>query len=165
MSFLGDDGKGNAHVATYGNQSRDAAEGWVNFAAWVNSKVATRRFRPGELLDSKFFSTQRINVSMGQAHEYRGVLLSPSAAVSQLEAIQTIMEGQFVTSTAVQQVPDVRRGDRVEILLKSGGLVLSTQGVAEESAYIRHKVKVMTGKHKRELQGQLLPNGVVEVKI
>lgn len=140
-------------------------KGSVPFAAWVPARIAVKRVLPGQKLADDQFKVQDVNVAAGMAREYRGVILEPEAALARIEARQTILEGQFLVSSAVQRMPDVRRGDAVRVQVISGALSLSTQGSAQEPAYLDGQVRVMTGKNKRELVGKLLENGVVEVKL
>jgi flagella basal body P-ring formation protein FlgA len=168
--FLDEDGRGTAHLSVSNKNERNSshgisAEGWVHFSAWIPAKISLRRIKPAELLTPDMFITQELNISTGQGHEYRGVLLPDSVSVAGLETIQSVLEGQFLVSSAVQRVPDVRRGDSVRVHLISGGLTLSTLGVAEEPSYLNRQVRVMTGKNKRELLGQLQADGVVEVNL
>jgi flagella basal body P-ring formation protein FlgA len=147
-------------------KSKDAAaQGTVSYSAWVPARVATRRVMPGETLHSESFMTQEVNIATGQAYEFRGVILPIDADVNALESRQTILEGHFLSSSAVRKVPDVRRGDIVRIHLISNGVTLSTLGVAEETGYLNNPLRVMTQKTKRELLGQLSPGRIVEVKL
>jgi flagella basal body P-ring formation protein FlgA len=86
-------------------------------------------------------------------------------AIANYEAIQTIMEGQFLVTSSFRKVPDVRRGDSIRVNIVSNGLILMALGTSEESGYINHSIRVRTGKTKRELVGKLLPGGVIEVKL
>jgi flagella basal body P-ring formation protein FlgA len=104
-------------------------------------------------------------VAAGQPFEYRGVILNKDVDVRGLESRQTILEGQFVTSTAVQRVPDVRRGDAVRIHLVSEGLSLVTTGAADEPGFLDGQVRVITSKSKRQLVGRLQRDSVVEVRL
>ncbi len=142
-----------------------SSEAWTGVAAWVPALVATRRIHPGEKLSRDLFTIQPVNVAAGQAREFRGLILSPESDVSTLEARQTILEGQFLMTTAAQRSPDVRRGDAVTIQLIGDGMTLSTAGMAEEPGYLKGQVRVMTTKTKRQLVGQLTSQGVVEVKL
>jgi flagella basal body P-ring formation protein FlgA len=163
--IMSDDGKGNLRFSTTDSQTGSYSEGWISFAAWLPAKVALQRIRPGQALSADLFVTQEVNVSTGQAREYRAVILQDDLDLARLEATQTILEGQFLLSTGIKRTPDIRRGDTVRIHLISGDLTLTTSGIAEEPAYLSSQVKVMTGKSKRELQGSLLPGGIVEVKL
>jgi flagella basal body P-ring formation protein FlgA len=145
--------------------SADESAGTVSFAAWMPARVALKRILPGQALTEEMFKTQEINVAAAPAREYRGVIMEPKASLARTETRQTVLEGQFLVSSAVQRMPDLRRGDSVRVYLLSNGLSLSTQGIAEEPAYVDGQVKVMTGKAKRELVGRLNSSGVVEVKL
>lgn len=150
-------------------RDRDAesavSEGWASVRAWIPAQVATRRIGPGERLSPELFTVQEVNVASGVPYEYRGVILPVDVAVSGLESRQTILEGQFLVSSAVQKVPDVRKGDLVRIRIQSGELNVSTLGTAEEPAYVNGRVRVIASKTKREFVGQLAPGGVVEVRL
>jgi len=165
VSIISETPRGEVQFAVRGESARDYAEGWVTFAAWVPARVAIRRIHPGEKLSPDLFAAQEVNIASGMPYEYRGVIFPRDARVDGLEVRQTVLEGQFLTTSAVQRVPDIRRGEPVKIHLKSGDLTLTTHGVAGEPAYISGQVRVMTGKTKRELIGQLRDGGVVEVSL
>jgi flagella basal body P-ring formation protein FlgA len=165
VKLLGDDSKGNAHFLLSDLDPNKSAEGWIGFSAWLPARIAITRIKPGQLISDELFLTQKVNVAVGQAKDYRGIILTEHVELKGLEAIQTVLEGQFLTTAAVQRVPDVRRGDSVRIHVITGGLSLTTIGVAEEPSYLHRTLRVMTGKNKRELVGMLLPGGIVEVKL
>ncbi len=164
VQILNDNARGELRFSVSGGKG-EYAEGTLPFSAWVPARIAVKRVHPGELLRNEWFITQKINVSSGPAREYRGILLSLDHDLSKLESVQTIMEGQFLTSSAVRNVPDIRRGDSVRIHLIKEGMTLSTQGTAQEPGYVNRQLRVLTGKTKRELLGQLQPDGIVEVKL
>ena len=148
------------------DQSGDsAAEGWCTFSAWVQARVAVKRVLPGQPVTEDQFRIQDVNLASGMAHEYRGVILEPNAKLASLETRQTIIEGQILLSSAVQRIPDVRRGDAVRIQVISGELTLTTAGTAEEPAYLNGRVRVIAGKAKKELVGKLTQAAVVEVTL
>jgi flagella basal body P-ring formation protein FlgA len=163
--LLGDDGQGRIHFTVTNNLDNGSSEGWVGFAAWVPVRVVKRRVHPGEVLTSDMFTTQNVNVAVGQAREYRGVMFPQNVEINGMEAHQTILEGQFLTSSAVQRIPDIHRGDPVRVHLISGDLVLSTLAIAQESGYLKQQIRVMTNKGKRELFGMLQQGRIVEVKL
>ncbi len=165
VTLLGDDSQGHARFSVRGKNSHEYGECLVDFSAWTLGRVAVKRIRPGDQVDPSSFTDKKINVALGSAHEYRGVILPSSLAISKLEAIQTIFEGQFLTSTAVRKIPNVRRGDSLQIQIESGDLLIRTSGIAQEAAYLDRAIKVQTSRGKKELTGQLLPSGIVEVKI
>jgi flagella basal body P-ring formation protein FlgA len=164
VQILSDNARGDLRFSVTGTQGQ-YWEGALAFSAWVPARIAVKRVHPGELLRKEWFVTQKIKISTGPAREFRGVLLPMENEISKLQSAQTIMEGQFLTSSAVRNVPDVRRGDSVRIHLINEGLTLSTIGVAQEPGYLNRQIRVLTSKTKRELLGQLQPEGIVEVKL
>ena len=146
-------------------ESVKTAEGVASYSSWVPVRIAKRRILPGEKLTAESFAPQELNVALGTGYEYRGIVLPGDADISHLETRQTIVEGQFLVSSAVQRIPDVRRGDAVRVQLISGGLTLSTLGTAEEAGYVDQNVRVMTTSTKRMLAGQLKAGGIVEVNL
>ncbi len=147
-----------------GNAVR-TAEGVLSYSSWSPVRIAKRRILPGEKLTEEFFSSQELNLALGNGYEYRGVVLPAETDLSRLETRQTIIEGQFLISSAVQKIPDIRRGDAVRVQLISGGLTLSTLGTAEEPGLIDQNVRVMTTSTKRSLAGRLRAGGIVEVNL
>ena len=141
------------------------AEGLVGFSAWVPAHIATRRIYPGELLSGDSFMSREVDIATGAARDYRGVLYPANRSIQGLESIQSILEGQFLLTSAVQRIPDIRRGDSVRIRMTSGPLVLSTLGIAEEPGYFNHSIRVIAGKTKKELSGELQTGRIVEVKL
>jgi flagella basal body P-ring formation protein FlgA len=139
--------------------------GTVNFAALVPAEVAVRRIQPGEALSPQLFILQDINIASSQWYLYKGLVMSTTTVVSGLQTRQTILEGQPLLSSSVEKIPDVRRGDEIQVHLVSGGLTLSTIGVSEETGYVNNSIRVMTQKTKRELVGKLLPGNIVEVRL
>jgi flagella basal body P-ring formation protein FlgA len=164
IALLSENDRGEAQFNVLGADGA-TAQIIVNYAAWVPVRVANKRITPGERIFSEAFNTQEVNVATGMPYELRGVLLSNTEDVSRLESRQTILEGQYLVSNAVQKVPDVRRGDSVRILVISGDLNLTTIGTASEPGYSNSNIKVVTGPTHRELTGVLQPGGVVEVKL
>jgi flagella basal body P-ring formation protein FlgA len=171
VRFLGENGRGEGQIEIRGlNEDGDVAksvtaEGMVPFSAMVPAHVAIRRVLPGDKLDPDLFLTKSIDVARGQAREMRGILYPGISSVAGLEARQTILEGQALTSSAVQKMPDLRRGDSVSIHLISGGLTLTVPGTSEEPGYLDGRVRVLSAKTKRELVGKLQPGGIVEVQL
>lgn len=165
LHMLGDDSQGNIHFTVSSEEDQETSEGWMSFAAWLPARIAKRRILPGEALSADLFVIQSVNVSSGQAHEYRGLIFPEQMNLQGLETIQTIVEGQFLLTSAVQKTPDIHRGDSVRVQLVSGDLTLSTAGIAEEPGYFNHQIRIVTNKGKRELLGKLMASGVVEVRL
>ncbi len=146
-------------------QTQSGAIGWIAYAAWTSAKIAMRRIYPGARLTPDMFVTQKINIASGQAQAYRGLIISDDTNVSELQARQSILGGQPVLENEVERVPDIKQGEVVRVQVISGDLVVSTMGVAEEPGYVNTQVRIMANKTKRELVGELRPDGVVEVRL
>lgn len=165
VSLLGETSRGEMMFAVADADGRRAGDGWVAFSAWRPARVAVKRVHPGEKIQAEQFINREVNVATGTARELRGLILDPELGIASLEARQSVLEGQMLLTSAVQKIPDVRRGDMVQVRLVSNGLSLSTQGRAEEPAYTGSQVRVTASKAKRELVGKLLDSGIVEVKL
>ena len=163
LKITGDNARGEAQFQVWNSETQMQVT--VSFSAWAPAFVALRRIQPGEKLSSDLFVVQDVNLATGLAHEYRGVILGSATNLSNLEARQTILEGQYPMSTGVQKVPDVKRGDAVRIRMVAGDIYLNTAGIAQEPAYINGTIRVMTAKTKKELTGSLRDDGIVEVKL
>src|SRR4051812_34727190 len=112
VTLLEENARGEAHLriqATGGSQDL-----WVAFNAWVPGKLANRRIYPGEKLTPDLFRKSEINIASGLAREYRGTLFPVRESVAGLEARQTVLQDQFLTSPPVQRIPDILPGDWVK---------------------------------------------------
>ena len=142
------------------------ATGLVRFAAFVPAKVAVKRVLPGERLQANHFKSQEVDVATGMGREYRGIIVEAAQDLERLESRQTILEGQFLVSSAIRRVHDLRRGDPVRIELQGdSGLRVSLTGTAEESGYANESVHVITHRTKKSLIGKLRSDGLVEVQL
>lgn len=162
IKILTDNQRGNV-IFSVG--SENPTVGTVNYSAWVSAPIAKRRIQPGEKLNKDLFQIREVNVSQGLDREYRGIILDPATDFSKLEARQTILEGQYPVTTGVQKMPDVRRGDVVQVKVHTGSVILTTQGIAQEISYINENVRILTAKTKKEMIGKLQADNQVEVHL
>jgi len=135
------------------------------YSAWKKVLVPIRRINPNSKLKSEDFRTIEINVATGSAREYRGVLASPDLQIDGLQSRQTLLENQFVTTSAIERQPDLKRGDLVRLDLVSGELTLSTQATASETGSVGDRIRVMTTKSKKEVVGTIREDHAVEVRL
>jgi flagella basal body P-ring formation protein FlgA len=135
------------------------------YEAWKKVPVATHRIYPNSKLKNEDFKVQDVNVASGVAREFRGVMMPEDTNFNQLQTKQTILEGQYVVTSAIQRTPDLRKGDTVRLELNSGDLSLTTQAVTEEAGSVGSQVRVMTTKTKRELTGMIKEDHSVEVNL
>jgi flagella basal body P-ring formation protein FlgA len=163
VSLLQAPGRGEARLVA--RLRNGAAEYRARYAAFVPAMVPIRRVLPGEALSGDVLVRREVNIAEGLANELRGILLPVGEDLSRLEARQTLVEGAFVTTTAVRRTPDLRRGDAVRVDVVTGDVRLSAQAMALEPAAISQRVRVQTMKTRRELVGVLREGGVVEVRL
>jgi flagella basal body P-ring formation protein FlgA len=164
VRILSESGTGTAdYSAIYSDGS--TALGQVRFSAMVPTFVASKRIHPGDKLSRGDFQIQPVNVAQGMAYQYRGVMLPTKQKIDGLQARQTILEGQYPLTSGVERIPDIRRGDSVELKILSGDVQLSTLGLVQEPGYFGDSVRVLTQKTKKELVGKLTKGGIVEVKL
>ena len=135
------------------------------YEAWKKVPIANHRIFPNSKLKNEDFKIEDVNVASGVAREFRGVMIRADTNFNQLQTKQTILEGQYVVTSAVQKTPDIRKGDTVKLELISGDLTLTTQAVTEEAASVGSQVRVMTTKTKRELIGLVKDDHSVEVNL
>ncbi len=164
VRILSESGTGTADYSVNYSDGSNAL-GQVRFSAMVPTFVASKRVHPGDKLSRGDFQIQPINVAQGLAYQYRGVMLGVKEKIDGLQARQTILEGQYPLSSGVERIPDIRRGDPVELKIVSGDIQLSTMGQVQEPGYLGENVRVLTQKSKKELVGKLIVGGIVEVKL
>lgn len=165
VSILNTTARGEAQFVIRAKSGMTTGEGWVNYRAFVPARIAVRKLLPGEKLRADSVTVQEVDIASGAAYDYRGVILPVEGALDHFETRQTFLEGQLLTSSGIQKVPDIRRGDPVRIRILSGGIAVSTVGSAEEPAYLNGRIRVTSVKSKREFVGVLESSGVVEVKL
>ncbi|MBC7384630.1 MAG: flagellar basal body P-ring formation protein FlgA [Cryobacterium sp.] len=164
IRILSESGTGTAeYSASYSDGS--SALGQAHFSASVPTYVASRRIRPGDRLQKEDFQIQSINVAQGLAYQYRGVMFGANESIEGLQARQTILEGQYPLTSGVERVPDIRRGDTVQVKIQSGEVSLTTMAIVQEPGYRDQNVRVLTQKTKKELVGQLREGNLVEVTL
>ncbi len=142
-----------------------SAEYRVRYAAWVTGWTPVRRVSPGEALAGDVLQQRQINIAEGLAHEYRGAILTAATDPSGLEARQTLLAGDFISTGAVKTVPDIRRGDAVPLVIVSGGVRLLAPATALEPSRFDQKIRVQSLKGKREFLGVLRSGPRVEVTL
>jgi flagella basal body P-ring formation protein FlgA len=135
------------------------------YQAMVNMPIAVRRIYPNTRLKKEDFRMENINVATGLARDYRSAIILDQSRLEQMETRQSILEGQFVVSNAVQKLPDVRKGETVKLELGSGNLTLTTAATVLENASIGERVRVLTAKTKREVVGKVREDHSVEVSL
>ncbi len=159
VQVITDQQNGFASVGFKGIQGR------VGYSAMKSSYIPRRRIVPGQPLDPQDFDTRDVDVSTAANRVNRGLILGTNITISGLESRQTLLEGQPVLTTAVQKLPDVRRGDHLQVEVVLGDIVLSTRAEATENGLKGSRLRALTEKQKREVVGTLRNDGVLEVRL
>jgi len=163
-TLMGTDARGVARFVLQ-SEHQKAQQCSVSFEAWAPVRIALKRVPPGESLSESLFETRQMDLSRGSIYNYRGILLSKKNRLAMLQSIQTIVEGQFLLSSSVQYIPDIRKGDPVTIKYIGRGISVRFSGLAQESGYQKHAMRVLSKQTKREFVGLVMPDGTVEVRL
>lgn len=163
LSLQSDTGKGVAHFRFA--LPHENINFSVRFEAWQEALVASQRIRPREKLSESLFEKRQINVASRQEYSLRNLMLSPDTRLEKFETRQTILQGEYPLLSAIEQIPDLRRGSNVNIILKSGGLSLTTLGTVQEDAHEGESVRAMVKRTKKQIVGILKSNHTLVVDL
>ncbi|MGE0615863.1 MAG: flagellar basal body P-ring formation chaperone FlgA [Bacteriovoracia bacterium] len=163
ITFVSDNQRGEAWIRAV--TSGRVHDGSVRFAAFRKAYVPVKRIAPGEAVGIESVRVEEVNIAQGHENQMRGLIVGPEVELNRMEARQTLLEGQAITSPGVQRMPDVRRGDLLVVQINSGGLKLSTQAVAQEPGHVGDKIRVMSRSTKRDMAGVLTQMDRVEVNL
>jgi flagella basal body P-ring formation protein FlgA len=137
----------------------------VPHQAWLQVPHATRRIAPKERITQDLVRWDRVDVAQSPYSAQRGILIHDEKWLKKAESRYTILEGSPLLANAIQDAPDVLRGDGVKILIQSGELSLSIQGTSLDSVRVGERIRTMTIKGKREFTGTLVAPDTVEVRL
>lgn len=163
IRLIAEQGRGTALFSVESGDTEGRVR--VVFRAMRTAWVALRRIRPLERLSQNLFIQKEIDVSKGINRQIRSLLVAPHVNISGLQSQQTILLDHPLMTNAAVKVPDVKRGDVVRVVLKSGALSLTTMGKVQQAGYVGGSITILTVKNKREFVGNLTPGKVVEVQL
>lgn len=76
-----------------------------------------------------------------------------------------VREGQVLRPFELMQEPDVRRGEKVEAAIISGGVRMNGVGQAMEAGIVGQKIRVQLDSTKRQMFGTIVAKSLVEVQM
>lgn len=120
--------------------------------------VPVRDLRRGDTLGSGDVRVAKID-----AVRTRGELVPTIDLVVGKRLKSSVREGQPLRESQIEVVPVVDRGDRVMLVLESGGLRVQAIGRAQESGAIGQWIRVLNVDSRREVSGRVAPDGNVHV--
>jgi len=114
----------------------DVYAGGRRLGVWASALIAVKGTRVVAV--NALHADEPIRAEDVRAEAYEGPLLSPSIVRDVQSAIgqaprKPIGAGETLTSSLLDPPKDVARGDTVEVVVSSGGALVHTAGVAEES--------------------------------
>ncbi len=137
-------------------------DGLLTLQGWVDrfSRVVCAR-RPvtyGSILTHADLELKRVNMSNYPA----GLITNLASAVGQVCKV-TLYPGNPLRDCMLATVPLVARGERVEILATTGGLRVSTVGIAKTAGGMGQQVQVQNIHSGRTVVGRVTGDATVEV--
>jgi flagella basal body P-ring formation protein FlgA len=93
-----------------------------------------------------------------------GYFIDPTL-VAGLELRRALAPGAVVAPAQVSPIMSVRRGDQVQILLRAGGLEVSSTGKALGNGAIGERIQVRNLKSRKVVEGQVEGPGLVSVSL
>ncbi len=137
----------------------------VEFRIFKKAPVSLNTKRPGEKLKESEIKIQEIDITSGVERQYSKVFAENSTAWDKMMAKSTLLEGRFITVSSIKKIPDISRGDAVEVRVQSGGVILKSHGVVQTNGYIGDTVSVLLDRNKRETKGKVAEGLWVEVAL
>jgi flagella basal body P-ring formation protein FlgA len=130
----------------------------VEIEALAEILVATDSLRRGDVLEPEEFSLQQRDISklkqpFFDGHDIYGKRLKRSLRL-----------GQPLLRNQVDFPPLIKRGDRVEIRARRGGLMLSAAGEARQNGALDETIRVMNVGSRKEILCRVAAPGLVTVE-
>ena len=85
------------------------------------------------------------------------------AALVGKRVTRVVSSGRIITEDMVENLPLVGRGDRIQILVRHGNLIVSTIGFAQEDGWLGDQIRVRYAEGRREIIGRVKEKSIVEV--
>ena len=120
--------------------------------------VAARNLQRGELIAEGDFSVEMRSLPASSGD----VFSQPNQALG-LEVKRTIAVGDVINARRVTQPVIVKRGDKVTISAKTGGIAVVTQGTALNNGKKGQQIKVRNSKSERVVSARVSARGQVEI--
>jgi flagella basal body P-ring formation protein FlgA len=122
--------------------------------------VARRYLARGAVIDTDDLELRALDLGAITS----GYFIDPTA-VEGLAVKRPLAPGAVVAPAQVARVMSVRRGDQVQILLRAGGLEVSSTGKALGDGAVGDRIQVRNLKSRKVVEGQVEGPGVVGVSL
>lgn len=120
--------------------------------------VTTRDLSRGEIIgDGDLEQSER------DESKLRGAAILDAAQLVGRRTRRMIRSGQPIRAHWIEEVPAVKRGDRVRLLFVSEGLRIESSGTVREDGRVGDVVRVRIEESRRELSGEVSADGAIHV--
>jgi len=139
-----------------GKKQRILISGWVDI--YENVVYAKHTIKKGTLIKAGDLYTELTNIT-----RYPPDLMGDVTSVAGQLAKKRIRKNSVLRSTMIGSSPAIKKGEMVKLLVQSGGLTVSTFGVATDNARVGDQLRVKNLKSKKIVTGQVLDSKIVRV--
>ena len=139
-----------------GKKQRIMISGWVD--VYENVVYAKNTIKKGTLIKERDLYTELTNIT-----RYPPDLMDDVTSVAGQLAKKRIRKNSALRSTMIGISPAIKKGEMVKLLIQSGGLTVSTVGVATENACVGDQLRVKNLKSKKIVTGQVLDTKIIRV--
>ncbi len=133
---------------------------WVTADVEVVRSVVTAKYalRPFRVIESGDVEVKRVYLSRGGAH----YAVQPEEVVGK-KARKSVEVGAPITLDMLQDVPVMRQGDRVTLVVETDGFQIMAAGEAKGEGFLGKQVPVINIDSKRVVYGKVLDATMVQV--
>ncbi len=131
-------------------QARVEAFDWV-----VRSR---RPIRKGEIIDEKDVYRTLINIKQIS----KGAAIKKDTVVGRILR-QSIPANRTITGNLIEDIPVIKKGQKVILLFDNGRLRIITDGVAKENGHVGKYIKVTNRSSRKQILGKIVDDRTVRV--
>lgn len=132
----------------------------TNVALYKEVLVAADYLPRGTIVSRDDLSLKQVNV----AKHARGYYTDPDEAIG-LKLTRNLKAGKTVTPSMLRKRKLVKRGERVQLLVVAGGLMVSSQGKAKQGGARGDRIVVTNLRSKKDVEGVISEAGVVRLDL
>jgi flagella basal body P-ring formation protein FlgA len=130
----------------------------LNVTVKKNVWVSNRRIKRDEIINSNMLSKEKIEITRNYA-KYHFSNLDFSG---KMKIIRKMEEGTILTNQMFGRVPDVKRGDQVNVSIKGDTFAITVPGKVRQNGLIGEEVFVMVEATGKRLKGIIdSPNHII----
>ena len=122
--------------------------------------VAVRALRSGEIISEDMFRKEKIETTF-----LKGNYVKNFTKVSGKRLRRFINAGDVLFYDSVEDIPLVRRGEKVRIEVVSRFVRVETTGVAKQDGWLGDKIKVFVNASRKTIEGEVSGKGTVRIYV